>query len=190
MEPTREQAWDLLTEFTTNDSLIKHALAVEGAMRAYASKYGEDVEKWGIVGLIHDFDYDQNPTWETHVYAGAKILRERGWPEEIVVGMESHASYLNIPRTTMMQKTLFAVDELVGFITAVALVRPSKSVMDVEASSVRKKMKDKAFARSVNREDILSGAELLGVPLDEHITFVIQSLRPIAAELGIAGVPA
>ena len=190
MQPTREQAWALLTEFTTSDSLIKHALAVEAAMRAYAQKFGDDEEKWGVVGLIHDFDYDQNPTFDKHVYVGARILRERGWPEEIVVGVESHAEYLNIPRTTMMQKTLFAVDELVGFITAVALVRPSKSVMDVEASSVRKKMKDKAFARSVNREDMVRGAELLGIPLDEHITFVISALRPIADQLGIAGVPA
>lgn len=190
MQPTRDQAWAVLTEFTTSDSLIKHALAVEAAMRAYARKLGEDEEKWGIVGLIHDFDYDQNPTFETHVYAGAKILRERDWPEELVVCMESHAEYMNIPRTTPMQKALFAVDELVGFITAVALVRPSRSIMDVEASSVRKKMKDKAFARSVNRDDIVKGAELLGIPLDEHISFVIASLRPVAAQLGIAGVSA
>jgi|SRR5450756_1453775 len=190
MQPTREQALAVLTEFTTNDSLIKHALAVEAAMRAYARKFGEEEEKWGIVGLIHDFDYEQNPTFDKHVYVGARILRERGWPEEMVVGVESHAGYMNIPRTTLLQKTLFAVDELVGFITAVSLVRPRKSVMDVEASSVRKKMKDKAFARSVSREDIVKGTESLGIPLDDHITFVIHSLRPIAEQLGIAGVPA
>ncbi len=187
MEPTREQAWELLTEFTTNESLIKHGLAAEAAMRAYARRFGEDEEKWGIVGLIHDFDYEQNPTFDKHVYVGARILRERGWPEEVVVAVESHADYLNIPRVTPMQKTLAAVDELVGFITAVALVRPTKSVMDVEASSVRKKMKDKAFARAVNRDDIIRGAELLDVPLDEHITFVIQALRGIAPELGLDG---
>jgi putative nucleotidyltransferase with HDIG domain len=190
MEPNREQAWALLTEFTTNESLIKHALSVEAAMRAYARKLGEDEERWGVVGLIHDFDYEQNPTFDKHVYVGVQILRERGWPEEMIVSAASHAEYMNIPRTTMMQKVLFAVDELAGFISAVALVRPSKSIMDVEASSVRKKMKDKAFARSVNREDIVKGAELLDIPLEEHIAFVIEALRPIARELGIAGSPA
>ncbi len=189
MQPTREQAWDLLTEFTTNESLIKHGLAAEAAMRAYARKFGEDEDKWGIVGLIHDFDYEQNPTFDKHVYVGARILRERGWPEDMVVAAESHADYLHIPRDTPIRKALFAVDELVGFITAVALVRPSKSIMDVEASSVRKKMKDKAFARAVNREDIVKGAELLGVPLDEHIGFVIAALQSIAAELGLEGTP-
>ncbi|MHB0868746.1 MAG: HDIG domain-containing metalloprotein, partial [Chloroflexota bacterium] len=168
MQPTREEAMKLLTEFTRSDSLIKHALAVEAAMRAYARKFGEDEEKWGVVGLIHDFDYEQNPTWEKHVYEGVRILRERGWPEEIVEAMASHANYMGIPRDTLMKKTLFAVDELTGFISAVALVRPSKSVMDVEPSSVRKKMKDKAFARSVSREDILAGAEAMGIPLEEQ----------------------
>lgn len=186
MQPTREDAWALLTEFTTNESLIKHALAVEAAMRAYAEKFGEDPEKWGVVGVVHDFDYEQNPTWDKHVYEGTRILRERGWPEELVTAVASHAEYMNIPRVTPMRKVLFAVDELVGFITAVALVRPSKSVMDVEASSVRKKMKDKAFARSVNRDDIVKGAESLGIPLDEHITFVIRALQRIAPDLGLA----
>ncbi|MGE5618614.1 MAG: HDIG domain-containing metalloprotein [Sphingomonadaceae bacterium] len=187
MQPTREDAMKLLTEFTQSDSLIKHALAVEAAMRAYARKFGEDEEKWGVVGLIHDFDYEQNPTWDKHVYEGVRILRERGWPEEIVEGVASHASYMNIPRDTPMKKSLFAVDELTGFISAVALVRPSKSVMDVEPSSVRKKMKDKAFARAVSREDIVQGAEAMGIPLDEHIGFVIRAMQSIAEELGLDG---
>ena len=187
MEPSREQAWALLTEYTTNESLIKHALAAEAAMRAYARRFGEDEETWGVVGLIHDFDYEQNPTFDKHVYVGARILRDRGWPEDIVVAVESHADYLNIPRTTPIRKTLFAVDELVGFITAVTLVRPSKSIMDLEASSVRKKMKDKAFARAVSREDIVKGAESLDLPLDEHISFVIGAMRGIAGELGLEG---
>lgn len=187
MKPTREQAWALLTEFTTNESLIKHGLAAEAAMRAYARKFGEDEEEWGVVGLIHDFDYEQNPSFDKHVYVGARILRERGWPEEMVVAVESHADYLDIPRTTPIRKTLAAVDELVGFITAVTLVRPSRSLMDLEASSVKKKMKDKAFARAVNREDIVRGAELLDVTLDEHISFVIAALQEIAPALGLAG---
>lgn len=187
MQPTREDAMKLLTEFTQSDSLIKHALAVEAAMRAYARKFGEDEEKWGVVGLIHDFDYEQNPTWEKHVYEGVRILRERGWPEEIVEGVASHANYMNIPRDTLMKKTLFAVDELTGFISAVALVRPSKSVMDVEPSSVRKKMKDKAFARSVSREDIVQGAEAMGIPLEEQIAFVTGAMQSVARELGLEG---
>lgn len=185
MEPDRDRAMELLKEFTKSDSLIKHALAVEAAMRAYARKFGDDEEKWAVVGLIHDFDYELNPTLDRHVFEGARILRERGWPEEIVQGMESHADYTGVPRVTPMQRVLFAVDELVGFITAVALVRPSKSVMDLEPSSVRKKMKDKAFARSVRREDIVKGAEELGVPLDEHIAFVIRAMQPIAGDLGL-----
>ncbi|HEX2987877.1 MAG TPA: HDIG domain-containing protein [Chloroflexota bacterium] len=187
MDPNREQAMELLTEFTKSDSLIKHALAVEAAMRAYARRFGEDEEKWGVVGLIHDFDYEQNQSWEQHVYVGARILRERGWPEEYVQGMESHANYMNVPRDTNMRKSLFAVDELSGFISAVALVRPSKSIMDVEASSVKKKMKDKAFARSVSREDILEGAKELGIPLEEHISFVIEAMKPVAKDLGLDG---
>ncbi len=187
MQPNRAEAMELLREFTQSDSLIKHALAVEAAMRAYARKYGEDEEKWGVVGLIHDFDYEQNQTWETHVYAGVKTLRERGWPEEIVEGVASHATYMNIPRDTPMKKVLFAVDELTGFISAVALVRPSKSVMDVEPSSVKKKMKDKAFARAVSREDIVQGAEALGIPLEEHIAFVTAAMQAVARDLGLDG---
>lgn len=177
----------LLTEYTKSESLIKHALAVEAAMRAYARRFGEDPDRWGVVGLIHDFDYEQNPTWETHVYEGIRILRERGWPEDMVLVVASHANYMDVPRDDPMRKALFAVDELSGFISAVALVRPSKSVMDVEPSSVKKKMKDKAFARSVSREDIVSGAEALGVPLEEHIAFVTEAMKEKAGELGLAG---
>jgi putative nucleotidyltransferase with HDIG domain len=187
MQPSREQAMELLTEFTKSDSLIKHALAVEAAMRAYARKFGEDEEKWGVVGLIHDFDYEQNPTWDKHVYVGTEILRERGWPEDIIRGVAAHASYMNISPKNLMEKTIWAVDELTGFISAVALVRPSKSVMEVEASSVRKKMKDKAFARAVSREDIVNGAQEMGVDLNEHIDFVIKAMRGIAVELGLNG---
>ncbi len=187
MQPNREDAMKLLREFTQSDSLIKHALAVEAAMRAYARKYGDDVEKWGVVGLIHDFDYEQNQTWDKHVYVGVEILKQRGWPEEIVEGVASHATYMNIARDTPMKKALFAVDELTGFISAVALVRPSKSVMDVEPSSVKKKMKDKAFARAVSREDILVGAESLGIPLEEHIAFVTAAMQSVAGDLGLEG---
>jgi putative nucleotidyltransferase with HDIG domain len=187
LNPDRQQALQLLTEFTKSDSLIKHALAVEAAMMAYARRFDEDEEKWGIIGLIHDFDYEAYPTLDLHVIEGVKILRARGWPEEMVRAVESHASYTGVSRDSPMEKTLFAVDELVGFVTAVALVRPSRSVMDVDPSSVRKKMKDKAFARSVNRQDILEGAEALGVPLDEHIAFVTQAMRGIAGSLGLEG---
>lgn len=187
MEPTRSDAMALLMEYTKSESLIKHALAVEAAMRAYARRYGEDPDRWGVVGLIHDFDYEQNPTWETHVYEGIRILREKGWPEDMVLAVASHANYMDVPRDDPMRKALFAVDELSGFISAVALVRPSKSVMDVEPSSVKKKMKDKAFARSVSREDIVSGAEALGVTLEDHIAFVTEAMKEKAGELGLAG---
>ena len=183
----RKDAWDLLCQFTKGESLRKHALAVEAAMRAYALNYGEDAEKWGIVGLLHDFDYEVHPTADEHPVEGAKILRERGWPEEIVHAVMCHADYLNLERRTPMDKAIYAVDELTGLIIAVALVRPSKSVHDVDVAAVRKKMKDKAFARSVNRDDIIKGAQVLGVEMDEHIAFVIEALRPVAKELGIAG---
>lgn len=185
MSLDRNQAWQLLTEFTQNPSLIKHALAVEAAMRAYARYFGEDEETWGAVGLIHDFDYERYPTAPDHPLEGSRILRERGYPEEIVTTVASHASYTNLPRDTLMKKALFAVDELTGFITAVALVKPNKSLDEVDAASVKKKMKDKAFARNVNRDEIRAGAELLGRDLDEHITFVIEALKPQAAALGI-----
>lgn len=187
MQPTREEAWKLLTEFTHNPNLIKHALAVEAAMRAYARHFGEDEELWGLVGLIHDFDYEQNPTAETHVWAGMKVLRERGWPEEIVQAVGSHASYTGIPRTSRMAQALFAVDELTGLIVAVALVRPSKSILDVTVDSVKGKWKDKAFARGVNRQEIEQGASELGVPLEEHIAIVLQGMQEIADVLGLRG---
>jgi putative nucleotidyltransferase with HDIG domain len=186
---TRAEAWTLLTEHTKGESLIRHALAVEAAMRAYARRFGQDAETWGIVGLVHDFDYEKWPDAKDHPTRGAEILRARGVPEEIVTAILSHAEYLGIPRTTPLMKTLFAVDELCGFLTAAALIRPGKSILDLEASSVKKRMKDKAFARNVKREDILKGAEELGVPLEEHIQFVIEAMRGIADDLGLRGNP-
>jgi putative nucleotidyltransferase with HDIG domain len=183
----RAEAWDLLCEFTESDSLRKHGLAVEAAMRHLARRQGEDEEKWGVVGLIHDFDYEQHPTLAEHPFVGAAILRERDWPEEIARAVLSHGDHTGVSRESPMEKTLFAVDELTGLITAVALVRPSKSILDVEASSVRKKMKDKAFARSVSREDIVKGAEELGVDLNTHIGEVISAMQSVADELGLRG---
>jgi putative nucleotidyltransferase with HDIG domain len=183
----REQAWGLLTEFTQSESLRKHALAVEACMRAYARKYGEDEEKWAITGLVHDFDYEQHPTAEEHPFVGEKILAERGYPEDIRRAILSHAQYSGVPRQSNLEKTLFACDELAGFITAVARVKPGKSLAEVDAKSVRKKMKDKAFARAVNRSDITEGAADLGVDLDAHITFCVDAMRTVAAELGLAG---
>lgn len=185
MEPTRDDAWNLLNEFTTNPSLIKHGLSVEAAMRAYAEFYDEDPEEWGVVGLIHDFDYEQNPTEETHLHVGCKILRERGWPEEIVLAVASHADYMEIPRDRPIRKCLFAVDELSGFLTACALVRPDQSIADVRIKSVKKKLKDRAFARGVNRDDVYSGAEALGRDLGEHIEFVRDAMATISGELGL-----
>jgi len=194
MDVTREQAWTLLNEYTHSPNLIKHALAVEAAMRAYARHFGEDQERWGIVGLIHDFDYERYPTMdgdvpqeEWHTYAGARILRERGWAEEIVQDVLSHASYVGIPRDTLLRKALFAVDELTGLIVAVALVRPSKSIMDVKVKSVKKKWKDRSFAAGANREDIEEGAAALGVELSEHIGVVLEAMKGIAAELELDG---
>jgi putative nucleotidyltransferase with HDIG domain len=184
---SREQAWELLTEYTKNPNLIKHALAVEAAMRAYARKFGEDEEKWGVVGLIHDFDYESFPTVPEHTTEGARIMRERGWPEEFIHAMQSHADYSGIPRDSLMEKALFAVDELTGLIVAVALVRPSKSIMDVKVKSVKKKWKDKAFAAGVNRQDIEEGAAELGMELSEHIATVLEAMQEIADELGLAG---
>ena len=181
----REAAWQLLTEYTTSESLIKHALAVEAAMRHYARLFGEDEDLWGAVGLIHDFDYEKWPEAPDHPEQGMRILRERGWPEELVLTVGSHATYTGIPRESRMAKALYAVDELCGFLTAVAYVRPSRKIADVEVSSVRKKMKDKAFARSVNREDIINGAEELGVPLDEHIASCIAAMTTVADKLGL-----
>jgi putative nucleotidyltransferase with HDIG domain len=181
----RDQALALLFEHTKTETLRRHAFAVEAAMRAYARRFGEDEERWGIVGLLHDFDYEATPSPDQHPLRGIAILEELGYPEDILYAIRSHAEYLNAPRKSLMDKALFAVDELCGFVIAVALVRPSKSLNDVTPASVRKKMKDKAFARGVDRESIVRGAEELGVPLDEHIALVIEALKPLSAELGL-----
>ena len=184
----RQAAWELLTEYTKSESLLKHALAVEAAMRAYAGKFGGDGDEWAIVGLLHDFDYERHPSAEAgHPFKGAEVLRAQGYPEFVIRAILSHADYSGVPRETPLEKTLFACDELCGFITAAALIRPTKSLLDLEASSVRKRMKDKAFARNVKREDILKGAEELGVDLTEHLTFVIKAMQGIADELGLRG---
>ncbi len=183
----RESAWGLLTEFTQSESLRKHALAVEACMRAYARKSGEDEDKWGVVGLIHDFDYEKWPSLDDHPYKGNEILKERGYSDEIRLAIMSHAEYTGVPRQSPMEKTLFACDELAGFIAACALVKPGKSLAEVDAKSVRRKMKDKAFARSVNRNDIITGAADLGVDLEEHIAFCIEAMKGIAKELGLDG---
>lgn len=195
MLPTRSDALALVHEYTASDSLRKHMLSVEAAMRAYATKFGDDVERWGLAGLIHDFDYERFPNnahsaTEEHPAEGVRILRARGWPEDVLEAVMGHAQYSGVPRVTPMAKTLFAVDELTGLITATALVRPSRSVHEVEARSVRKKMKDKAFARGVSREDVIQGADALGVDLDEHIAFVIGAMQREADELGLGGVRA
>jgi putative nucleotidyltransferase with HDIG domain len=181
----RDTAWGLLTEFTQSESLRKHALAVEACMRDYAPKFSGDAELWGTVGLLHDFDYDKYPSLDDHPYKGNEILKERGYSEEIRRAIMSHAEYTGLSRDTPMEKALFACDELAGFITACALVKPSKSLAEVEAKSVRKKMKDKAFARSVNRDDIVNGAAALGVELEEHIAFCIQAMQKVAGQLGL-----
>ena len=190
--PSRESALSLVHEFTASDSLRKHMLAVEAVMRAYAEKFGEDPERWGLTGLVHDFDYERFPNaahsaTDEHPAEGVRILRSKGYPEDILEAILGHATYSGVPRNTQMAKTLFAVDELTGLVTATALVRPSRSVMEVESSSVRKKMKDKAFARGVSREDVLTGASELGVELDEHIAFVIGAMQRVAGSLGLAG---
>jgi predicted hydrolase (HD superfamily) len=190
--PSRESTLALMHEYTASESLRKHMLAVEGAMRAYAGKFGEDEERWGITGLIHDFDYERFPNTahsptEEHPAEGVRILRAKGYPDDILQAILGHANYCNTPRESRMAKALFAVDELTGLITATALVRPSKSVHEVDAKSVRKKMKDKAFARGVSRDDVINGAAELGVDLDEHITFVIGSMQARSADLGLAG---
>src|SRR5271169_2429660 len=181
----RQSAWCLLIEFTQSESLRKHALAVEACMRACARKFGED--HWGIVGLVHDFDYERWPSLDDHPYKGNAIMKERGWPEVITRAVMSHAEYSGVTRDTPMEKALFACDELAGFITAVALIKPGKSLAEVDAKSVRKRMKDKAFARKVNRDDIVNGAAGLGVDLEEHIAFCIAALQSIADKLGLDG---
>ncbi len=180
----RASTWQLLCEFTQNENLRKHAQAVEACIRAYARKFGENEEKWGIVGLIHDFDYEKYPTAPDHPLRGSEILQERGYPEDMRRAILGHVDYTGVPRDSLMAKALFACDELTGFITACSLVRPDK-IMTLEPRSVRKRMKDKAFAQSVSREDITKGAEELGVPLDEHIQFCIEAMRAIAPALGL-----
>jgi putative nucleotidyltransferase with HDIG domain len=183
--PNRDEAFALLSEYTQGENLIKHALSVEAAMRHYAAKLGEDVELWGAVGLLHDFDYERYPTMEDHPFRGAEILRERGVDDEFIDTILSHADHTGVARDTAVRKALFAVDELCGFVTAVALVRPSKKIADVKVKSVKKKMKDKAFARNVKREDIHEGCELLGLDLDEHVANVIEAMTAIAPRLGL-----
>lgn len=192
--PTRDTALALQHEYTQGDSLRKHMLAVEAAMRAYATKFGEDPDPWGLAGLIHDFDYERFPNaehsaTEGHPAHGVRVLRERGWPEGILQAILGHATYSGVARESRMAKVLFAVDELTGLITATALVRPSRSVHEVDARSVRKKMKDKAFARGVNRDDVILGAQELGVDLDEHIQFVVDAMRAASDALGLTGLP-
>ena len=175
----------MLREWTESDSLLKHMLAVEAAMRAYARKFGEDEEKWGVTGLLHDMDYERHPTPEEHPMVGVGELERRGYPEDVLEAIKGHADYLDVPRETLMAKTLYAVDELSGFVTACALVRPER-LEGLKPKSVRKKMKQKSFAASVNREDIVKGAEELGVDLDEHIDFVVAALRANADSLGLS----
>ena len=186
--PTRDEAWELLCEYTKGKSLRQHALAVEAAMRAAAGRYGgheADVDEWGITGMLHDFDYEMFPTAEEHPYKGANILCGRGYPDRVIRAIMGHATYTGVPRDTPMARALFATDELCGFLVACALVRPSKSLDDLEVSSVKKKLKDKAFARTVNRDDIRQGVEELKVEMDEHIRFVIDALRPVQPEIGL-----
>jgi putative nucleotidyltransferase with HDIG domain len=187
--PTRAEAEAVLFEFTASEALRRHGRAVEEAMRAYARWFGvtdpAEIERWGIVGLLHDFDYEQNPTEETHLHVGGRILRERGFAEEMVSTIQSHADYMAIPRDTPIKKAIYACDELVGFIGACVKVRPSKKLEDLPASSVLKRLKDKAFARSVDRSYVYGGAEAVGRPLEEHVGFLIEALKPIAPEIGL-----
>lgn len=182
---SREEAWALLCEYTQSENLRRHALAVEACMRYYARLWGEDEELWGITGLLHDLDYEQHPSLEEHPYVGMEILKQRGYPEEVVRAVGAHANHTGIPRQTRMEHTLYACDELTGFVTAVALVRPNKTLAEVDVAAVRKKMKDKAFARAVSRDELLKGAEEIGVPFDEHVQNVINAMSAIADELGL-----
>ena len=184
MRPTRDRAWETLTAHTKSEALLRHALAVEAAVRAYARKFGEDEELWGVTALLHDFDYEIHPTLDEHPQDGAPILREEGYPEEVVEAVLSHAQHLGLPRDTPLKKTLFACDELAGFIQACGLVRPD-GIDTLEPKSVRKKLKQPSFAAGVNRDDVYHGAEELGVDLDEHIRFVTEAMRPIAPQLGL-----
>ena len=185
--PNREDAWQLLNEYTKGESLLKHALGVEAAVRGYARQFGEDEEAWGVVALLHDFDYERWPSLEDHPFRGSEILREKGYPEWVIRAILSHGDHTGVPRESRLEKTLFACDEMAGFVTAASLIRPSKSVLDLEAKSVVKRMKDKAFARGVKREDLRAGAELLGLPLEDHISNVIAFMREQADALGLRG---
>ena len=183
--PTRDEALELVTSMTQSEQLRRHMRSVEAAMRAYSRKYGEDEERWAVLGLIHDWDYESGPTMDLHPMRGIQMLREKGWPEDVLDDIASHADYLSVPRDTNIRKALNAVDEMCGFIIACALVKPDKSLGSVEPSTVRKKMKDKAFARGVHREELVAGAESLGIPFDEHVENVRDALKPIAQELGL-----
>jgi putative nucleotidyltransferase with HDIG domain len=187
MSLSRADAWALMTEYTQGESLRKHMLAVEAAVRGYAREFGEDEEDWGVVALLHDFDYERYPDQENHPYRGVEVLKARGYPEWVTRAILSHADYSGVTRESRLEKTLYACDEMSGIVTAASLVRPSKSIMDLEASSVMKRMKDKAFARAVNRDDLKRGAEELGLPLDQHITNVIAFMRVQADALGLRG---
>lgn len=182
---TRQDAWQLVTQHVQNEGLRNHMLAVEGAMRAYAQHYGADEEYWGTLGLIHDWDWEIHPTAEEHPTRGCEMLREMGWPEDFIRSIMSHADYTGVPRTALQDHALFACDELCGLVVATALVKPGKSLAEVDARSVLKKMKDKAFARAVNREDIVQGAQELGRPLEEHVDFVVRALQRISGSLGL-----
>ena len=184
---SRDDAWALMTEFTQGESLRKHMLAVEAAVRGYARQFGEDEDDWGAVALLHDFDYERYPDQENHPYRGVEVLKARGYPEWVTRAILSHADYSGVSRESRLEKTLYACDEMSGIVTAASLVRPSKSILDLEASSVIKRMKDKAFARAVNRDDLRRGAEELGIPLDQHITNVIAFMREQADALGLRG---
>ena len=184
MEPTRERAWETLNRYTKSEALLRHALAVEAAVGAYAERFEEDEELWRVTALLHDFDYEIHPTLDKHPQDGAPILREEGYPEEVIEGVLSHGSHLGLPRDTLLKKTLFACDELAGFVHACGLVRP-EGIETLEPKSVKKKLKQPSFASGVNRADVYEGAEALGVELDEHIAFVVAAMRPIAGELGL-----
>jgi putative nucleotidyltransferase with HDIG domain len=184
VEPTRERAWETLNRYTTSEALLRHALAVEASVGAYARRFGEDEELWRVTALLHDFDYELHPTLDKHPQDGAPILRDEGYPEEVIEGVLSHGSHLDLPRDTPLKKTLFACDELAGFVHACGLVRPD-GIETLEPKSVKKKLKQPSFAAGVNRQDVYEGAEALGVELDEHIAFVVAAMRPIAAELGL-----
>ena len=187
MDLSRDAAWVIVTEHTAGESLRRHMLAVEAAMRGYATLFGEDADQWGLVGLLHDFDYERYPTPEDHPFRGVEILLARGYPEWVCRAILSHAEYSGVPRQSRLEHALFSCDEMTGLVSAAALVRPTRSILDLEPSSVLKRMKDKAFARAISRDDLRKGAEEIGLPLDEHVLHVIEFMRPRAADLGLQG---